>query len=131
MLQKEVVDRLAAQPNNKNYGRLSVMMQYHCQIQALFTVPPAAFNPAPRVTSAVVHLVPHVNPPHKAVDMNLFERLVKSCFQQRRKTLRNSLKVFSDGTIDLPGSDVDLNARPETLSVAEFVSLSNRLSKAM
>ncbi|MBV1931187.1 MAG: 16S rRNA (adenine(1518)-N(6)/adenine(1519)-N(6))-dimethyltransferase RsmA [Porticoccaceae bacterium] len=131
MLQKEVVDRLAAPPGNKNYGRLSVMMQYHCQIQALFTVPPTAFNPAPKVTSAVVRLIPHIDPPHRVIDMQLFERVVKTCFQQRRKTLRNSLKVLTDGMIELPDSDIDLGARPETLSVAEFVALSNLLSKTM
>lgn len=131
MLQKEVVDRLAASPGNKNYGRLSVMMQYHCQIQALFTVLPGAFNPAPKVTSAVVQLVPYATPPHRAIDMDLFERLVKTCFQQRRKTLRNSLKVFTDSIIELPDSEIDLGARPETLSVAEFVSLANLLSRTM
>lgn len=131
MLQKEVVDRLAAPPGNKNYGRLSVMMQYHCQIQALFTVPPTAFNPAPKVTSAVVRLIPHIEPPHRAIDLDLFERLVKTCFQQRRKTLRNSLKVFTEGMIELPKAGIDLGARPETLSVAEFVTLANLLSKTM
>jgi 16S rRNA (adenine1518-N6/adenine1519-N6)-dimethyltransferase len=131
MLQKEVVDRLAAPPGNKNYGRLSVMMQYHCQIQALFKVPPTAFNPAPKVTSAVVRLIPHYEPPHIATDLDLFERLVKICFQQRRKTLRNSLKVFTEDMVELANSNIDLGARPETLSVAEFVSLSNLLSKTM
>ncbi|RLA47732.1 MAG: 16S rRNA (adenine(1518)-N(6)/adenine(1519)-N(6))-dimethyltransferase [Gammaproteobacteria bacterium] len=128
MLQKEVVDRLAASPGNKIYGRLSVMMQYHCQIQPLFTVPPTAFKPSPKVTSAVVRLAPHTTLPSRAVDPVIFERLVKLCFQQRRKSLRNSLKILVSETTSLSDFDVDLKARPETLSVADFVTLSNQLS---
>ncbi len=128
MLQKEVVERIAASPGNKSYGRLSVMMQYHCQVQALFTVPPTAFNPAPKVTSAMVRLIPHIEPPNKALDLGLFERLVKVCFQQRRKTLRNSLKLLTgDSTLLQLNDRLDLNARPETLSTAEFVEIANLL----
>ncbi len=128
MLQKEVVDRLAASPGNKNYGRLSVMMQYHCQVQPLFTVPPGAFEPAPKVISAVVRLVPYSCIPHKASDIEMFEQLVKTCFQQRRKTLRNSVKLLAGDATEEINKIIDLSARPETLSVADFVALSNQLN---
>ena len=129
MLQKEVVDRLAASPGNKSYGRLSVMMQYHCQVQPLFSVPPSAFKPAPKVTSAVIRLIPHRNPAHKVNNIEIFERLVKTCFQQRRKTLRNSVKVLAGDNIEAINTTIDLSARPEMLSVEEFVALSNQLAQ--
>lgn len=128
MLQREVVDRLAASPGSKNYGRLSVMMQYHCQIQALFEVPATAFKPAPKVTSAVVRLIPHIEHPCEALDPDLFENLVRTCFQQRRKTLRNSLKKFVADPEVLSETGIDLTIRPEQISVANFVLLSNQLS---
>ena len=128
MLQREVVDRLAASPGSKNYGRLSVMMQYHCQIQPLFEVPATAFKPAPKVTSAVVRLIPHIELPCAALDPGLFENLVRTCFQQRRKTLRNSLKKFITDPEALSETRVDLTIRPEQLSVADFVLLSNQLT---
>ena len=98
MLQKEVVDRLAAGPGQKNYGRLSVMAQYHCRVESLLPVPPEAFSPAPKVQSAVVRLTPHASPPWPATDFQQLERVVRSAFSQRRKTLRNTLK-------DLLGAD--------------------------
>ena len=130
MLQKEVVDRLAASPGSKNYGRLSVMMQYHGQVQGLFEVPPGAFRPQPKVTSAVVRIAPHQTLPHRAVSTAMFSQIVKLSFQQRRKTLRNSLKKLFHETTELSNFDFDfdLTARPETLSVRDFVTLSNYLS---
>jgi 16S rRNA (adenine1518-N6/adenine1519-N6)-dimethyltransferase len=130
MLQKEVVERLAAAPGSKNYGRLSIMMQYHCQVRSVLTVPPQAFRPAPKVTSAVVQLQPHANPPWEAVDMRLFSRLVNTCFQQRRKTLRNSLKLLPGGR-EIDVSEFDLSARPESLTVEDFVTLANLLAQAV
>lgn len=124
MLQKEVVDRMAAAPGNKSYGRLSVIVQYHCRVISLFDVPPTAFRPVPKVTSAVVRLVPRAAPVPTATNTELFYRLVKAAFQQRRKTLRNTLKHF---VADLGDISLDLSRRPETLSVAEFVELSNQL----
>lgn len=126
MLQKEVVDRLAAVPGTKAYGRLGVMVQYHCQVQPLFEVPPASFFPPPRVDSAVVRLVPYANPTPVAEAPEHLAQLVNQCFQQRRKTLRNCLRSQLDPTSGdiLPAS---LDARPETLSVADFVALSNHL----
>lgn len=124
MLQKEVVDRLSATPGNKAYGRLSVMVQYHCRVQGLFPVPPQSFRPAPKVESAIVRLTPHARPLHPAKDEALLERIVNVAFQQRRKTLRNALKpLFPD--LDADSLPVDASRRPETLSVQEFVELTN------
>ncbi len=124
MLQKEVVERLAAKENNKNYGRLSVMVQYYCQVEHLFDVPPESFDPRPKVNSAIVKLTPHQIPPYTAKDVDALSKLVNTCFQQRRKTLRNSLKpLLSKEQIEaLP---VDTNLRPENLSLEEYVTLSN------
>jgi len=127
MLQKEVVARLAARPATKAYGRLGVMVQYHCQVEPLFEVPPAAFAPPPKVDSAVVRLRPHASPEPPAADPQLFARLVNLCFQQRRKTLRNCLRQLLPAAAleSLPAPPLD--TRAETLSVAELVELSNRI----
>ncbi|WP_308363901.1 MULTISPECIES: 16S rRNA (adenine(1518)-N(6)/adenine(1519)-N(6))-dimethyltransferase RsmA [unclassified Microbulbifer] len=124
MLQKEVVDRLSATPGSKSYGRLSVMVQYHCRVQGLFPVPPQSFRPAPKVESAIVRLVPHAAPPHPAKDEQLLERIVNVAFQQRRKTLRNALKPLYP-ELDPAQLPVDAGRRPETLSVQEFVQLAD------
>ncbi|WP_346838721.1 16S rRNA (adenine(1518)-N(6)/adenine(1519)-N(6))-dimethyltransferase RsmA [Microbulbifer sp. SAOS-129_SWC] len=124
MLQKEVVDRLSATPGNKSFGRLSVMVQYHCRVQGLFPVPPQSFRPAPKVESAIVRLVPHATPPYPAEDEQLLERIVNVAFQQRRKTLRNALKPLYP-ELDVSQLPVDAGRRPETLSVQEFVQLAN------
>lgn len=126
MLQKEVVDRLAASPGEKAYGRLTVMAQYYCQVEPLFLVPPGSFHPAPKVDSAIVRLLPYKDLPFPAHDITLLQRLVSTCFQQRRKTLRNSLKNFVGGD-QLDQLDIDLQLRPEVLSVADFVRLSNQI----
>ena len=126
MLQKEVVDRLAASPGTKAYGRLSVMTQYYCQIQPLFSVPPTAFRPAPKVDSAVVRLSPYSSLPHPAKDIRHLSKLVNACFQQRRKTLRNSLKQLTTAD-SLTCIDYDLSLRPENLTVSDFVAISNQL----
>jgi 16S rRNA (adenine1518-N6/adenine1519-N6)-dimethyltransferase len=124
MLQKEVVDRLAAQPGGKDYGRLSVMMQLHCQVESLFDVLPEAFSPPPRVDSAVVRLVPHTTPPVTVTDINLLDKLVTQAFSQRRKTLRNTLRdYFSADQMQTLG--IDPGRRAETLSLHEFAALAN------
>lgn len=127
MLQKEVVDRLAAHPGSEAYGRLSVMVQYHCEVTALFQVPPRAFYPPPQVESAVVRLIPHTEiPQFHAKDYSHFTDLVREAFSHRRKTLRNSLKnIMSDA--DWNKTTIDSHLRPECLSVEEFVRLSNGL----
>ncbi len=126
MLQKEVVDRLAATPGSKAYGRLSVMTQYYCQVQPLFTVPASAFRPAPKVESAVVRLRPHQQLPYTAQDAEHLASVVRACFQLRRKTLRNCLKSLLD-TEQLQQIDIDLTLRPENLSVGDFVQISNQV----
>lgn len=127
MLQKEVVERMGAPSGTKIYGRLSIMCQYHCQVVPLFTVPPSAFQPAPKVDSAVVRLTPHKSPKWLANDEALLETLVRTVFQARRKTLRNGLKPLI-APAQLEGLGFALDARPETLSVADFVNLANAIS---
>jgi 16S rRNA (adenine1518-N6/adenine1519-N6)-dimethyltransferase len=126
MLQKEVVDRLAASPGDKNYGRLSVMVQYYSSVQPLFSVPSTAFRPVPKVESAIVRLLPYSQPPHPANDLELLTRLVSASFQQRRKTMRNTLKYMLDAT-QLEQLDIDISLRPQNLSVVDFVHLSNQI----
>jgi len=127
MLQKEVVERLAAEPGNKDYGRLSVMTQYLCEVQPLFDVPPEAFNPPPKVTSAIVRLVPHqdVNP-HGDTETDALDKLLRCAFHSRRKTLRNNLKALLD-TSQMDAIDINWGLRPEQLTVAEYVHLSRKL----
>lgn len=132
MLQKEVVDRITADVNSREYGRLSVMLQYHCQTNYLLTVPNGAFNPPPKVTSAVFRLTPYANKPIVANDETLFAIVVREAFNHRRKTLR---AIFKKSPI-LPAIseqnliDWGLNpmARPETLSVQDFVTLANGMA---
>ncbi len=125
MLQKEVVDRITAAPGSRDYGRLSVMMQYHAGTEFLFEVPPGAFMPPPKVTSAVFRLVPHGVKPVQARDEAIFTRLVGHVFSQRRKTLRSSLKGWLGGEA-FARAGIDPQARPETLAVAELVALANQ-----
>jgi 16S rRNA (adenine1518-N6/adenine1519-N6)-dimethyltransferase len=122
MLQKEVVDRLAAAPGGKDYGRLSVMIQWRLRVERLFDVGPGAFSPPPRVDSAVVRLTPHATPPIEVSDSELFSRVVQAAFAQRRKTLRNNLKGLVD-TAALPGLGIEPNRRAETLTLEEFARL--------
>ncbi|MBB3167272.1 16S rRNA (adenine(1518)-N(6)/adenine(1519)-N(6))-dimethyltransferase RsmA [Simiduia aestuariiviva] len=126
MLQKEVVQRMGAQPGNKVYGRLSIMVQYWCKVEYLFDVPPHCFSPAPKVDSAIVRLTPRAAPEVIADDHAVLQELVTAAFSQRRKTLRNTLKLLMD-VADIDALDFDTSRRPETLSVAEFVGLANRL----
>ncbi len=128
MLQKEVVERLVARPGSHAWGRLAIMIQYHCRSEMLFTVGPGAFRPAPKVESAVVRLVPHATPP---VDVNpdTLRRLVATAFAHRRKTLRNNLRGLLDpDTITALGIDPAL--RPERLTLDQFATLANALDKA-
>ena len=127
LLQKEVVERLAAQPGGGDYGRLSVMVQYRCQAVNLFHVGRGAFNPPPKVESAVVRLTPYETLPHIAQDESLFAQIVNQAFSQRRKTLRKALKKICTDE-DFTRADIDSSLRPEQLSVADFVQLSNNIS---
>ncbi|QJQ94782.1 MULTISPECIES: 16S rRNA (adenine(1518)-N(6)/adenine(1519)-N(6))-dimethyltransferase RsmA [Halomonadaceae] len=129
MLQKEVVDRLAAQPGGPDWGRLSVMAQYRCRVESLFLVPPEAFVPRPKVDSAIVRLIPHDALPHPANDERLLFEVVRDAFGQRRKTLRNNLKGRIEAA-ELETLGIDPGRRPQTLSVEEFVRIANHLSGA-
>ena len=129
MLQKEVVDRMTAQPNTKAYGKLSVMVQYHCQVEHLFNVPPQAFSPQPKVDSAIVRLIPHKSPIVNVEKYEDFEKIVNSSFAQRRKTLHNNLKAILTDE-QLLSVNIDPSRRAETLSIAEFAALSQLLSSS-
>lgn len=124
MLQKEVVDRMAAGPGSKVYGRLSVMLQAYCTVTALFKVAPGAFRPPPKVDSAVVRLVPH--PPERVgiEDPRRFADIVRAAFGQRRKTLRNALSSVCTAD-DIVRAGVDPQSRAEQLAVADFIALAN------
>jgi len=123
MLQKEVVDRIAAPAGSRVYGRLSVMIQYHCEVQVLFDVPAQAFQPAPRVMSAVLRLTPR-QPLVLAKDLSQFSEVVKLAFNQRRKMLQNSLGSLL-AIHALQALDINPQARPEQISVDDFVRISN------
>ena len=128
MLQKEVVERLSAAPGNGDYGRLSVMIQYHCKVDPLFRVKSGAFTPAPKVDSAVVRLTPWRQPPAALDRYTDLSRLVREAFSQRRKTLRNTLKpLLSVEHIEAAG--VDPRARPETITLKQYVALANQLTR--
>ncbi len=119
MLQKEVVDRMAASPGGKDYGRLSVMLQWRYAIENVLDVPPAAFDPPPRVNSAIVRMLPHATPPQ--LDARLLGELVQVAFSQRRKLLRHSLgKWLTERGF---AGHFDLQRRAEEVPVAEFIAL--------
>jgi 16S rRNA (adenine1518-N6/adenine1519-N6)-dimethyltransferase len=126
MLQKEVVDRLAAHVGSPDYGRLSIMVQYHCQVFSLFKVPPEAFHPPPKVDSSIVRIIPYHTIPFTAKNYAHFEDLVKQAFSQRRKTLRNSLRRLMTDEY-WAHVDMDSRLRPEELTVEDYVKLSNAL----
>ena len=122
MLQKEVVDRMAAAPGSKVYGRLSVMLQLACRVEPLFVVPPGAFRPPPKVDSAVVRLTPlSVADRHDADPARVYA-IVKAAFAQRRKKLSNGLKTLLDAPA-IRSAGIDPGARAETLSPPDFVRL--------
>jgi 16S rRNA (adenine1518-N6/adenine1519-N6)-dimethyltransferase len=127
MLQKEVVDRMAAAPDTADYGRLSVMIQWRARVEPLFDVPPEAFFPPPRVESSVVRVVPHAKPPIDVRNARGFEELVKAAFAHRRKTLRNNLKEILPGA-RMEQLGIDPNRRAETLTLQEFATLANDLA---
>jgi 16S rRNA (adenine1518-N6/adenine1519-N6)-dimethyltransferase len=122
MLQKEVVDRMAAQPDTQAYGRLTVMLAPWVKVESLFDIGPGAFRPPPRVTSSVVRLTPHATAPFAIADQAIFARVVAAAFAQRRKTLRNALKLILPESAILRAG-IDPNIRGETLSPAHFAVL--------
>ena len=126
MLQREVVARMTARPATPDYGRLTVMLQARFAVTRLFTVPAGAFQPAPKVESAVARLVPLGDARPAIADEALFARIVAAAFGQRRKTLRNALASVADADV-LRHAEIDPSARGETLSVADFVRLAHAL----
>lgn len=127
MLQNEVVDRLAAQPGEPHYGRLGIMAQYYCQVEKLFKVPPGAFQPAPKVDSAIVRLTPYAELPLVAQDVRQLQEVVRTAFSQRRKTLRNNLKpLISASTLE--ALEIDPQLRPERLPLEAFIRISDAIS---
>ena len=127
MLQKEVVDRMAAAPGSKTYGRLSVMLQLRCTVEPLLHVPPGAFRPPPKVDSAVVRLVPLPAQQLPDVDFALVEKLVRAAFGQRRKTLSNALSDHASAA-DIVAAGLDPRARAEQLAPEAYVALARVLS---
>ena len=127
MLQKEVVDRLHATPGNRAFGRLSVLLQSVFTIEPLFTVPPTAFAPAPKVKSAVVRLKPLPDPPSTA-ELAALQRATRLAFANKRKTLRNNLRAVLD-TSDIQALNIDPGARAETLDLGDFQRLATRLDQ--
>ncbi|HET7922001.1 MAG TPA: 16S rRNA (adenine(1518)-N(6)/adenine(1519)-N(6))-dimethyltransferase RsmA [Gammaproteobacteria bacterium] len=124
MLQKEVVQRMAAAPGGRDYGRLTVMLAARCRVEPLFRIGAGAFSPPPKVESAFVRLTPHIAPPFPFRDASRFASLVAQAFSHRRKTLRNALR----DRVSVAGFEsigIDPGARPETLSPADFARLSN------
>lgn len=128
MLQKEVVERMAAAPSTAAYGRLSVMLQYRYNMEQLLVVPSNAFRPAPKVESAVIRLIPRAAHELQAKDEELFAKIVTRAFTQRRKTLRNALKLHLAAQ-DFERLNLDPGLRAENLSSDDFVRISNYLGK--
>ncbi len=124
MLQKEVVDRMTAEPGSKTYGRLSVMLQYSYVMHKLCDVPPGAFVPPPKVTSSIVRMIPRPVESLPEVDLEVFGEIVAAAFQQRRKTLRNAVSAFLTED-EIRAAGIDPTLRAEALDVNAFVALAN------
>jgi len=127
MLQKEVVDRMAAAPGSKTYGRLGIMLGCYMHIEHLFDVPPEAFEPPPRVISAVVRLMPRADADRSIADPRLLGNIVNAAFSQRRKTLRNALRNFATPET-LGHLGIDPGDRPEQIAIADWIALANYLA---
>ena len=127
MLQKEVVQRMAAVPGDNNYGRLGIMTQYFCKVQPLFEVGPGAFRPAPKVESAIVRLVPHGTLPHPARDLTTLQAVVRTAFNARRKTLRKALGGMVS-VAQLQSLGISDGLRPENLGLADYVAIADLLA---
>lgn len=127
MLQKEVVDRLAAAPDTSDYGQLSVLMQWRVDVEPLFDVAPTAFHPPPKVESTVVRLTPHATPPVQPRDPRVFIGVVKAAFANRRKMLRNNLRDTIDAE-RLHMLGIDPQRRAETLTLVEFARIADAVT---
>lgn len=127
MIQKEVAERLAAKPGSKTYGILSVLMQAWYDVEYLFTVSEHVFNPPPKVKSAVIRMIRN-DVTELGCNEQLFKRIVKTAFNQRRKTMRNSLKPLIEQGSPILSQEI-FNLRPEQISVAQFIELTNEIEK--
>ncbi|KAB2953020.1 16S rRNA (adenine(1518)-N(6)/adenine(1519)-N(6))-dimethyltransferase RsmA [Heliorestis acidaminivorans] len=133
MVQKEVAERIVSPPGNKSYGALSVAVQYYCQAEIVTTVPPGAFVPAPKVSSAVLRLQRRAVAPVELIDERLFFQIVRAAFNQRRKTLLNALSALEHNISKaelatmLTRLEIDPVRRGETLTLAEFARIANAL----
>ena len=130
MLQKEVVERICAKPNSKKYGRLSVILQYYCDVESMLIIKPDAFNPSPKVDSAIIKITPLSNTKYDLYSNESFKIIVREAFSQRRKTIRNALKIFLNKN-DISELGIDGNLRAENLQIKDFVTLSNQYQKKL
>lgn len=126
MLQREVVERICAVSGTKQYGRLSIMLQHQCHVEQMFVVPPEAFDPAPKVESAIIYLRPLSERKGGNVDLITLGKLVAQAFSQRRKTIANTLKKLVSLS-DLAQAGIEPGQRPETVSVEQYVELTRCL----
>lgn len=127
MLQKEVVDRMAAGSDCKAYGRLSIMTQYQCQVIPVMQIGPEAFTPPPKVDSAIVRLIPHKNIENPVKDISILNRVCLEAFNQRRKTIRNSFKKLIN-VEQLTALGIDPSLRPENLTIDNYITVANFLA---
>lgn len=123
MLQREVVERMAAQPGSKAWGRLGIMVQVRCTVEPLFDVPPTAFVPPPKVWSQVVRLTPRAEP--VAVDLAVLDQIVRTAFSNRRKTLSNALKSYE---LDYNALQIDAGLRPDAVTLEQFVRVASSVN---
>lgn len=130
MLQKEVVERLTAQPGDAHYGRLTLMVQYHCTAEYLLEVPPEAFDPPPRVESAVVRLTPHHRNQHSEAVQLTLKKIIATAFNHRRKTIANSLRSLLPVTM-LEQLGINPILRPQELSLPEYVHIAQSISHSL
>jgi 16S rRNA (adenine1518-N6/adenine1519-N6)-dimethyltransferase len=124
MLQKEVVQRMAAEPHCKAYGRLSIMTQYQCQVIPVMEIGPEAFKPAPKVDSAIVRLIPHTDIKNPVKEISALNTVCLAAFNQRRKTIRNGFKNLIS-VAQLESLNIDANLRPENLTLDDYIMLAN------
>lgn len=127
MLQREVALRLIAQTDTKEYGRMSVMAQYYCNMQIVLDIPASAFTPAPKVESCIVQFIPHIQPTVTITQPNLLQQIVTHAFSQRRKTIANSLKEFITAT-ELHTLDIDPQLRAENLNLTNYATITNYIA---
>ena len=124
MLQLEVIQRMVSKVGRRNYGRLSLMVQYYCEVEHLFNVASSAFSPKPKVVSALARLKPHSSTSIRAKDSDCLQTVIRTAFNQRRKTLRNSLKTIIPEAL-LDQIAINKNQRPQDITLNEYVEISN------